>query len=113
MTAERLRQAAERLRDLVEADGLPKCAWVVSDRWSDDVVTTVHDDSIWIVGASIDGGGALNRSVADFVATMSPPVALAVAAWLDGVAATEEAGEPTITAWSEALAVADAVMGES
>ena len=105
--AERLRAAATRLREVAgAAEGGP---WTFT-------VDDAHTDYPWRLDGTFRNwrGEECNRDIARvattddalYFATMSPPVALALADWLD-YTAERQVGEPV----RAALAVADAVLG--
>lgn len=112
MTAHRLRTAAAKLREVAEGatpgpwsmggghqDSAP---WPTTGVWSGDP-DNCHTECDYPADAT-------------YIATMSPPVALAVAAWLDDMAIRNESGNdlhwPHPGDVLHALAVADAVLAE-
>ncbi len=133
MTATRLREAAAKLRGFAE-DATP-------GPWESSLIEYRSGGSTWElthphVGA---GGHALHpmnvvkasdccwqphRADAEFIATMHPGVALALAAWLEAEASSREFDRRAVEkrlkieldplpVSAEALAVADAVLGEA
>lgn len=131
MSAERLREAARVLRE--RAEGATPGPWTrdASYAGNGDLLSENIVHSQWDVaschGADVapeDGRHLQARADADYLSTMNPTVALAVADWLDATAtrAVEIAGtlnnpavralliEDNIPAWSEALATADAIL---
>jgi hypothetical protein len=119
VTAQTLRDAAERLRTLAEAatpgpwcrsgssiETRHECSpshdcWPVADTWS---------------GLKADGTRqhpGVIRADAEFIAAMSPPVALALAEWLDSTARYLDRGQPALSRDLHAFRVARAVLGEA
>lgn len=103
MTAERLREAADRL------DALADRARYHGDRWMVDVSTLA--DSATRLGPVYDALTA-TWPQASYIAAMGPRVGKALAAWLLLHAAySEDPGVRPIDGQSYALAVADAILG--
>ena len=86
--AERLRAAATRLRE-VAGDATPG-PWVAGVR----CVWGLHSDDEIVVDGDDGDGGVLREADADYIAMMHPPVALALADWLDSEAAVQGSMEP-------------------
>ena len=90
MSADRFREAAALLRERAEKVD-PSTGWSFSDGGTRD-----------------DGTRPGDSALIEFITMMSPPVALALADWLDDTAGEVESH----ATWSEhALAVADAILG--
>lgn len=118
MSAERLREAATKLRRLAES--ATPGPWVVDVRG----VLEASDDVRTILGHIANGGGE-GKANAALIAAMHPAVGLAVADWLDGAGIALGAREddewfdlddapisPEDTfAIGSALDVADAILG--
>lgn len=106
MSADRLRLAASKLRESAKA--VPDWNW--------------DDGNLWIVDydpSDPSGQTAMQRPVggadepwASYIALMAPPVALALADWLDIHADYEDTGENARDEFLAALAVADAILGD-
>lgn len=119
MSAERLREAAGVLRERAEA--ATPGPWGRCDRPSDhsevlgaDVIICgrVHEtianlDEEWYLE---DESGVTPHKDADYIATMSPPVALALADWLASEAARGDERTPYFFPLP-ALELADAILG--
>lgn len=116
--AERLRAAATRLREV--AGGATPGPWVAGVR----CVWGLHSDDEIVVDGEDGDGGVLREADADYIAIMHPPVALALAFWLDDLAAEWPWDDDGTCVWDDgtpmrleesldthALAVADAVLG--
>lgn len=107
--AERLREAATRLRE-VAGDATPG-PWFL-DKGGDTGVYTAPRPS----PASQDIAWSHSPDVEAYIAAMHPPVALALADWLDAEAGFmdrlgEHTSDPAVLTPTASLAVADAVLG--
>lgn len=105
VSAERLRQAAERLREVPDSIGC-RCA-EPGDVWFDRSICPEPCGSMHDI--CNDCGYPLGGCLAADLAAMPSAYDLAVAAWLEWMTHLEVHGEST----ARALAVADAVLGES
>lgn len=120
--AERLRAAATRLR---ERAGVPYGPpWTSDGTGGVNTAADLEDD---LVGPTIYVNGGLyanQNKVAAYIAMMSPPVALALADWLDDLAAGWPWDDDGTCVWDDgtpmrleespdtyALAVADEILG--
>lgn len=112
MSVDLLRRAAAKLREHAEAVG-------ASDTFTKDVPWEVEEDddrdaTLYVVAnltefsTSYIGEGFLSRAHADFVALMHPPVALALAEWLEAQAADVE---NAVAAWSRDTGYIDKHLG--
>ncbi len=119
MTAHRLRTAAAKLREV--AGGAAAGPWWVSQEGlTHPVGANVKAEDASVVEDCCGYQGGATVADATYIATMSPPVALAMATWLEAHADTmdlldemAQMGErvPSVPD-AEALAVADAVLGD-
>lgn len=122
MTAERLRQAAAKLRDVMSwaEDGNPALWRARPSGVPGSSYVVDRDDG---THASVVASGP--DYAAEYIATMHPPVALALADWLDAEAArymSFDTGALIFASvqhayrdghFQESLAVADAILGEA
>lgn len=114
MSAERLRSAASLLRDRAEAATPgPWKTWAM-DVLADPTGDSNLDTAIPVARGTIPDGQKPRTHNTDFIAMMSPPVALALADWLD---ATTTYLQPGMSIEDDlclkhALAVADAILGD-
>lgn len=105
MSAEKLREAAKALREVAEA-ATPGDKWQVGHPRRCSSAKAVEIEYLSHVYAQAYTGTEAN---ARYIATMAPPVALALADLLDWLAKANENG--VIVGASPALAVADAILG--
>ncbi len=98
MSADLLRRAATKLRD--NAGKASKAPWALSE-----------DGLVWpdCMGDPVSGSAEVENAY--YIEMMHPPVAVALAGWLDAQAAIEEYGPPR-RRQPAALAVARAVLRE-
>lgn len=108
MTAERLRAAATTLRERAgAATPGPWKTWAM-DVLADPVGNSDLDDAIPVARGLMPDGQKPRTHNTDFIAMMSPPVAVALADWLDAEA---NAVAALGGSFRPALAVADAILG--
>jgi hypothetical protein len=102
--ADRLREAARMLRERAEA-ATPGPWQHLGDHlvWPSEKGPAANDP--------IAGISEAHEECAAYIATVSPPFALAVADWLDDLARWSESGDAGGRNLDHALAVADAVLG--
>lgn len=116
MSAETLRRAASLMRERATHPDVSGSPWTASPHGD------VHDDgSLWVCDSQ-------SGETAEHIASWHPAVALAVAVWLDVVAARYEAlldtfapgsragavtAAENVTGWHEVLTVARAYLGEA
>lgn len=114
MTAERLREAASRLRNAAGVGDTNQFPgdWTTIGVFHDDWGTTFDVECESAKGLVAEG---LDEDVADFVALMHPAVALAQADWLDDYANTLDVyGDVDRTRDNTpALRLADAILREA
>ena len=116
---ERLRAAAARLREV--AGAATPGPWERQEKWaliysgSDAVVHAFYAGVCECCGEGIEDNAQALASVEDttYIAMMGPPVALALADWLDAEAQdrSHDPGKHDGSPSGYALAVADAVLG--
>jgi hypothetical protein len=108
MSSARIKEAAELLR--VRAEAATPGPWVTDH--AEDVVSTTANSNPWVAHPYKHGRTAHD---ATFIATMHPGVALALADWLDVMAAFVQSGNDVPgmrgRGLTEALALADAILG--
>jgi hypothetical protein len=107
MTADLLRRAAAKLREHAAATTFGAEGWVVDLK---DSEVTTNDGGMMIADTMELAGG---RPDASYIALMHPPVALALADWLDDAA--DRTGIPEYPSYGlpeKAMAVARAVLRE-
>ena len=115
--AERLRSAATRLREVASV-GLPDCRerWAI---WPDlteggyvhvgNAGGVIPDGALSVEGEHTPVAKVYTPELAHYIAMMSPPVALALADWLDDLA--DHDPSPLMPTEAGAFKVADAVLG--
>jgi len=114
MSAERLRAAATLLRERAEGatEGNRR---VTHDPLGTHVETDLDAMGRVVFGSSHDRGPERVEGDAAYIALMAPPVALALADWLDAMAVFVDSGNDVPgmrgRGLTEALAVADAILG--
>ena len=118
MSVDRLREAAALLRERAEAADIlgARESWAIWDDIKPDGYIVVGNSGgvippgEWAVeGEHNPVANAYTPETGIYIALMGPPVALALADWLDDTASEVESH----ATWSEhALAVADAILGD-
>lgn len=122
MTAKRLRQAAARLREVASSADQTPWGWrpFGGDPANLCRVVTYPEGEPWVVVAE-----DMEAPNAEYVATMHPPVALALADWLDSeeyrltryrrrsVSSGRALDDLIDNEFADSLAVADAILGEA
>lgn len=84
MIALRLHQAAALLRERATADGVPDGPWEFEPFiHGDPLVCQVGRGGFGAVAMANTGTSDYGRSIAIYLATMAPPIALALADWLE------------------------------
>lgn len=125
MSAEVLREAAKVLRERAQAASPGPWEASISDsdhskyEFSCSVITEdVADlvcgfDALWRIGGNERHGRDDGRHDAAYIATVSPPVGLALADWIDSVAdmARKRGVKKFARGYKSALDVADAILG--